>query len=301
MALNWDDMRVFLAVARLENISKAGRSLSMDPATVGRRITRLEADIGVTLFAKSPQGYALSREGLRLLTSATAAENAMAQGVSDLHGGDETLRGVIRIGAPDGCANYVLPRALARIAQEHPDLDVQIVALPRVINLSKREADLAISVSAPQTGRLVVKKITDYHLSLAAMQSYLANRPEIETIPDLQGHKIIGYIPDLIFDKELDYLQEFGLRQTGHSSNAVSVQLNMVRAGLGLGIVHDFCLPYVTGMIRVLPDALRLKRSFYLVRHADDRKVERLSRFADILAREIKTAVDELEDATFET
>jgi DNA-binding transcriptional LysR family regulator len=295
MALNWDDLRVFLCVARFERLSKAARHLKIDPATVGRRITRLEHELGVTLFAKSPQGYELTRDGARLLAHAQDAETAMSSGVADLSDGEGVLRGVIRIGAPDGCANYVLPRVLARIAVDHPNLDVQIVALPREINLSKREADLVVSVSAPQTGRLLVQKITDYHLSLAAMDTYLESASRIKSLADLQGHKIVGYIPDLIFDKELDYLEGLGLTQTGYSSNAVSVQLNMVRAGLGVGVVHDFCLPYVQGMTRVLPQDVRLTRTFYLVRHADDRKVERLSRFADVLVRELRHVVMELE------
>jgi DNA-binding transcriptional LysR family regulator len=295
MAMNWDDMRVFLAVARLEILSKAARTLNMDPATVGRRILRLEQALGVTLFAKSPQGYGLTRDGARLLSHAQEAEAAMTMGVAGMSDEDDSLRGSIRLGAPDGCANFVLPLVLERLGRAHPDLQVQVVALPRVINLSNREADLVISVSAPQAGRLTVQKITDYHLSLAAMAPYLEDRPKIETAGDLQDHDIIGYIPDLIFDKELDYLEHLGLDAPRFSSNSVSVQLNMVRAELGLGVVHDFCLPQEVDLRRVLPDAFRLKRSFYLVRHVSDRKVERLTRFSEALIREMKAVVAALE------
>jgi DNA-binding transcriptional LysR family regulator len=293
--MNWDDIRVFLAVARTESLSGAGRGLKMDPATVGRRIARLETSVGVPLFAKSPQGYDLTRDGARLLAHAEEAEKAVTLGTSDLESGGETLSGVIRVGAPDGCANYVLPKVLARIAALHPDLEVQVVALPRVISLSKREADMVISVSAPQTGRLLVQKITDYHLSLAAMQDYLGQENQITSLEDVRHHKVVGYVPDLIFDKELDYLASLGVERLGFSSNSVSVQLNMVKAGLGVGVVHDFCLPQVAHMVRILPEEFRLQRSFYLIRHADDRKVERLSRFADLLVSEMKDVVDALE------
>jgi len=293
--MNWDDMRVFLAVARTESLSGAGRVLKMDPATVGRRVARLEQGMSVTLFAKSPQGYDLTRDGARLLTHAEDAEKAMTLGAADLEGKGDTLNGVIRLGAPDGCANYVLPKVLARIAVQHPDLQVQVVALPRVISLSKREADLVISVSAPQTGRLLVQKITDYHLSLAAMRWYLQQKGEVKTLGDVKNHKIVGYVPDLIFDKELDYLDSVGGATADFSSNTVSVQLNMIKAGLGIGVVHDFCLPHVERMVRILPDDFRLKRAFYLIRHADDRKVERLTRFADLLVSEMKIVVEALE------
>ncbi|MEM5476905.1 LysR family transcriptional regulator [Pacificibacter sp. AS14] len=293
--MNWDDIRVFLAVARTESLSGAGRALKMDPATVGRRVARLEQGMSVTLFAKSPQGYDLTRDGARLLVHAEDAEKAMTLGAADLEGGGDTLSGVIRLGAPDGCANYVLPKVLARIAVQHPDLQVQVVALPRVISLSKREADLVISVSAPQTGRLLVQKITDYHLSLAAMRWYLRQEGEVKILDDVKKHKIVGYVPDLIFDKELDYLDTIGGATADFSSNTVSVQLNMIKAGLGIGVVHDFCVPHVARMVRILPDDFRLKRAFYLIRHADDSKVERLTRFADLLVTEMKAIVDELE------
>lgn len=296
MSTNWDDLRVFLAVARSESLSGAGRLLKIDPATVGRRIARLEEAMGVPLFAKSPQGYELTRDGGRLMAHAETAEQAVSLGAEDLSGeGDAGLKGVIRIGAPDGCANYVLPRVIPLIAQEHPELSIQVIAHPRLFNLSKREVDLVVSVSPPSSGRLLVQKITEYHLSLAAMRWYLRQHETVETIDDLKHHKIVGYVPDLIFDKELDYLEEVGVHRVDYSSNSVSVQLNMIRAGNGVGIVHDFCLPYVPRMDRVLPDAIRLKRAFYLVRHADDRKVERLTRFSELFVQKMREVVAQLE------
>ena len=294
--MNWDDLRVFLAVARHESLSGAGRVLLIDPATVGRRIARLEDSMGTPLFAKSPQGYELTREGQRLLAHAEQVESAVSGGVSDLSdSAGETLSGVIRLGAPDGCANFVLPRVLAKIAQEHPKLEVQLVAQPRVFNLSKREADLVVSVSPPTSGRLTVQKICDYHLSLAAMRWYLKQAPAITSVEDLKHHRLVGYVPDLIFDKELDYLEELGIEKPQFTSNSVSVQLNMLRAGLGVGVVHDFCLPYVGRLNRVLADQVHLTRAFYLVRHADDRKVDRLNRFAEALVAQMQAVVAELE------
>ena len=144
--MDWDDLRIFLAVARNESLSGAGRVLRIDPATVGRRVARLEDAIGAGLFAKTPQGYALTESGTRLLAHAERTEAAV-DGAAFALTGAEGLTGQIRIGAPDGCANYLLPQVLARICDANPGLEVQIVALPRVFNLSKREADMAIAVS----------------------------------------------------------------------------------------------------------------------------------------------------------
>jgi len=294
--LKWDDLRIFLAVARLESLSNAGRVLRLDASTVGRRIARLEEVLQARLFLKSPVGYALTEAGQGLLRRAAEAEQAIETARDETRGASSALGGSIRIGAPDGVANYLLPQVCAAICDENPGLEVQIVALPRVFNLSKREADMAITVSPPQTGRLTVQKLADYHLHLAASVAYLDSHPPIKTRADIKGHRLIGYIPDMIFDKELDYLDELG--EGAHAdltSNSFSVQLNWARQGAGLCIAHDFALSAYPDLRRVLPDVLSLKRTFYLIRHADDRRVPRLNRFTDLIARRLSREVAHLE------
>ena len=292
--MDWDDMRIFLAVARADSLSAAGRRLGIDASTVGRRVARLEQALGTALFVKTPQGYALAPGGERLMPHAEAAEIALA-GAEEALSGPGDLSGQLRIGAPDGCANYLLPQVAARICEAHPGLEIQIVALPRVFNLSKREADMAIAVSQPQAGRLVVQRLTNYHLHLAAHEDYLRAHPPIRAREDLRGHRMIGYIPDMIFDRELDYLAETGMELAQLTSNSVSVQMQAVRAGAGLGIVHDFAIPFCPGVRRVLTAQVSLTRSFWLIRHADDRRSQRMNRLADALAQGIRAEVARLQ------
>ena len=296
-AVHWDDLRVFLAVARAESLSGAGKLLRLDPATVGRRIQRLEDDMKAPLFAKSPQGYRLTDAGQRLLDHAARAEQALASGADAVRGPAASMSGTLRIGAPDGCANFLLPQICNRLAAEHPELEIQIVALPRVFNLSKREADMAIAVSQPSAGRMTVQKIAAYRLHLAAMPEYLDRHPPIRSRADLRGHRIVGYIPDMIFDSELDYLDALGVERPCLGSNSVSVQFNLVRAGAGLGIVHDFAMPFAPRMRKVLADDIALTRSFYLIRPADDRKVDRLNRLAAALSGALRAEIQNLEEA----
>ncbi|MGB3244504.1 MAG: LysR family transcriptional regulator [Sulfitobacter sp.] len=295
MAQNWDDLRLFLAVAREQSLSGAGKILRLDPATLGRRVARLEKALEVMLFVKSPQGYALTDAGQRLMDRAEAAEQAMRLATAGVAAHSAELSGQIRIGAPDGCANFVLPQVVARIAVDHPALDIQIVALPRVFNLSRREADMAIGVSAPTGRRLVVQKVSDYHLHLAASQAYLAGHPPIKGIADLKEHRIVGYIPDMIFDRELDYLADLGVGRVQQASNSVAVQVQMVRQGAGVGIVHDFSLPFAPELQPILTQEVALKRAFYLIRHADDRQNRRLSQFAELLGTGLRAEVSSLE------
>lgn len=292
--MNWDDVRLFLSVAREGSLSGAARRLRLDPATVGRRIDRLERAIDAPLFRKSPTGYEPTEAAERLIAHAEAAEAAMTQVTSDVAETAGQLTGSIRVGAPDGCATFLLPQVTRAIARAHPGLDIQIVALPRVFNLSKREADMAVAVSPPTSGRLTVQKITEYGLRLAASRDYLAGAPAIKTIDDLKAHPIIGYIPDLIFDSELDYLADVGISRVDLAANLVSVQHGWLMAGAGVGIVHDFALAGSPRLIEVLAPQIRLTRAFWLIRHADDARVDRLTRFARLLAEGIRREVERL-------
>ncbi len=296
--MKWDDLRIFLAVARAESLSGAGRSLRLDPATVGRHIQRLEEALEAPLFAKSPQGYALTDAGQRLMDHAERTEQAVTLAMEEVRGQTGTLSGQIRIGAPDGCANFLLPPVCTAIMAENPGLEIQIVALPRVFNLTKREADMAITVSPAATRRLTSERVTDYSLHLVASRKYLMENDKIESRADLDGHPIVGYVPDMIFDKELDYLSELGLGPATVASNSVSVQLNLIRHGAGLGVAHDFALSTVRTLRKVLPDEIALTRTFYLVRHADDARVERLNRFAETLVAGLRQEVVRLEALT---
>lgn len=292
---DWDDLKVFLAVARGESLSRAGRMLKLDAATVGRRVARLEAAFGARLFTRSPQGYVLTDEGARLIAPAEAIEAQMARAAEALAGPAEGISGQVRIGAPDGAANYLLPQVVARIVAANPGLEVQIVALPRVFSLTRREADMVIAVSKPEQGRVIATKITDYRLSLAASDAYLGSAPPLGSLADLPAHRVIGYIPDMIFDRELDYLADLGVEQPPVASNSVSVQLNLIRQGAGVGVVHDFALPAAPGVRRVLTRDFGLTRAFHLIRHADDRRVPRIERFAEVLVAGLRAEVARLE------
>lgn len=297
--MNWDDLRVFLAVARSESLSRAGRQLRIDPATVGRRVKRLEDMCNARLFTKSPQGYKLTEAGARLLAHTEKTEQAVMQATDALDGQNKDgLSGQVRIGATDGCASFILPRVCEAITRDNPDLELQIVALPRVINLSKREADLAITVTPPEAGRITTQKITDYHLHFAASQEYIDAHGPINNVHDLRRHRMVGYIQDMIYLPDLDFLKDLELGRVGLASNLVSVQLGMLRSGAGVGVTHDFILPYAPELQKILQDEVSFTRSFHLLRHADDAGVERINRVASDLITGVRNEVARLEAQT---
>jgi DNA-binding transcriptional LysR family regulator len=292
--MRWDDLRVFLAVARQSRLLNAGRTLGLDPATVGRRIGALEEALGAKLFDRSPQGYALTEAGRSLLTHAQAMESQASAAAEEVGGHADRLSGTVRIGAPDGVSNYLLIDACDALSRDNPDLQVQVVALPRIFSLSQREADLAITVSPPTAGRLTVRKIADYRLRLYARADLVAGLGEVRAIEDLRELRGIGYISDMIFDKELDYYALLG-RETEPSltSNSLIMQLRWCLRGVGICILPEFVARAHPELSVILPDDVRLTRAFYLVRHQDDARVARINRMAEVVVDWMRTALAE--------
>jgi DNA-binding transcriptional LysR family regulator len=291
-AMKWDDLRVFLAVARQTRLQNAGRSLGLDPATVGRRITALEEALGSKFFDRSPQGYALTEAGRSLLTHAQAMENIASVAAEDAGGQSDRLSGTVRIGAPDGVSNYLLIDACDALSRDNPDLQVQVVALPRMFSLSKREADLAITVAPPTAGRLTVRKIHDYRLSLYGRADLVDSIAPVSSIDDIESLRGIGYISDMIFDKELDYHALLGRSaEPSLTSNSLIMQLRWCLRGCGLCILPDFVAREHHELRMVLPEDIRLTRCFYLVRHQDDARVARINRMAEVVVDWMRRAL----------
>lgn len=285
---NWNDLRAFLAVARTGRLTAAAARLGTEHTTVARRIAALEAGLGARLFDRSPQGYALTRHGERLLPTAEHVESLTIRAAGELGEADQKLTGTVRIGAPEGYGSYVLAPMMARLADRHPQLEVQLVAIPGMLSLSKREADVAVTLSPPREGRLITRKLTDYALGLYAAPDYLARRPPIRARAEMEGHRFIGYIEDLLYAPELDYMQapDVDIRVGLKSSNLIA-QLHAARAGAGLCVLPDFIAAREPGLVHVLPDAVRLERSLWLVVHAD---LKGLARIRAVMSMVLETA-----------
>ncbi len=288
---DWDDLRFFLAVARAGRLTVAARRLGADHATVSRRITALETALKAKLFERRPQGYALTEQGERLLAKAEAMETEALAASSEIGGADLALSGAVRIGAPDGFGTTFLAPRLAKLAQAYPELEIQLIAMPRLLSLSKREADIAITLNPPKEGKIVARKLVDYKLGLFAAPSYLETAPPVTKPEDLFDHRIIGYIDDLIFSPELDYLDEVvkGLRAHVQSSSVVA-QMNACVAGAGIGVLHHFMAADDPRLVPVLPETVSITRSFWLIVHADLKDVARVRATVDFIVKEAKAA-----------
>ncbi len=287
--MNWDDARYFLAVARAGQMLGAAHRLGVSQALLSRRLAALEEATGTRLMDRSPKGCTLTPAGEEMFAAAERAEAAMLGVEARIGGGEATVTGTVRIGAPDGFGAVFLAPRLGRLREAHPDLTIQLVPITRSFSLPQREADLAIMVGRPDKGRLRIRKLTDYTIGLYASGDYLEREGTPNTPADLEGHTKVGYVEDLVPTPELHYASEF-LRDWRSDIEVASAtgQLEAVRAGAGIGPLHDFMTVGQTDLQRVLPD-VTVSRSYWTVWHEamrGTRRVEVVVEFLDRIVRE---------------
>lgn len=287
-SFDWGAMASFLAVARTGRLTVAARQLGIDHTTLSRRITALEGALQTRLFERSVAGYRLTAQGEAFSAAAQRVEALAHQAEAEIAGLRLRVAGRVRIGATEGFGTSFLAPRLARMRGDNPDLQLELVTMPRLFNLTRREADLAIGLRRPEAGRLVARKLTDYELGLYGSRDYLAAQGVPETTADLTDHRLIGYVQDLVYAEELDYRQTVA-RDTplALASSNLMAQLQMTVAGAGLCVLPRFLAEGEPGLVRVLHDPVRLIRTFWLVVHADLRDLASVRHCVDFLIDEV--------------
>lgn len=288
--MDWDRIRIFLAVARAGQILGAARRLGLNHATVGRQLTALEEDLGAKLVDRQTNGCSLTAAGEALLGAAERAESEFLKVGSQLAGTQEAISGTVRVGAPDGLGNYFLADELGALAARHPELVIQLVPLPRTFSLSRREADIVITLDRPKQGRLIVTKLTDYTLSVYAAQDYLERSGAIEEEADLAGHLFVTHVEDFVYSRALDYAAALGrMMSRRYECGSVVGQMEAVRAGHGVGILHDYAARRHPELRRLLP-GIRFVRSYWLISHPDTHETRRVQEVHRTITARVRAA-----------
>lgn len=281
--MNWDDVRLFLSVARSGQFLSAARKLGVNHATLSRRISALEAAIGTQLFLRSTNGCELTEEGQRLLAGAERMETEMLNAQANLGRVDTAVAGTVRIGAPDGLGVSFLAPRLGRLTARYPDLKIQLVPVPRSFSLSQREADIAITIERPEQGRLMFSKLTDYSLGLYASADYLADYGTPDDVEALKRHRRIGYVEDLIFSPSLNFTGEIMRAwDAAFEISSATGQTEAVRSGAGIGILHNYIAGQYPELLRIMPQ-LTISRSYWTAYHESARQLVRVRTVVDFL------------------
>ncbi|WP_377590154.1 LysR family transcriptional regulator [Pseudochelatococcus lubricantis] len=283
--LNWDDIRLFLTLAREGTLSGAARSLGIGIATISRRIERIEQALGLPLFLRHQQGYDLTDQGAALLPRAEAMELA-AQGMRQEAEAQVEVRGLVRLASFESLiAPFVVP-ALASLLADNPGLDVEVLYSASTVNLHRHDADLALRMVAPERGNLVARRLT-------AMGFALYGPPD-GTPPS----RHVTW-PDMVsLGTPLAWSRAFGAEENGRFAvNTLTAQVAAVRSGIGVAVLPYF-LARNAGLrllSETLPDGGAMTRPVLLVMHADLAGSRRVRTVADAIARELVARRQELE------
>lgn len=284
--VNWNDLQDFLAIARAGKLASAAEASGIDPTTMGRRLRRLERALGQRLFEQTREGQVPTEAGEALFEKAEAMERAAAGLGEAAQTPGAGIAGTLRVALTEGLATYFIARLIEEFAAAHPRLVLDLAVTPGFLSPSKREADIAVVLSRPRAGPLIAGKLTDYALRLYASPAYLERHGRPGTIADLtEGHRLVGYVPDLLFAPELRYLNRLHPElEPALRSSSISTQHSLVASGAGMGVLPCFVGDPDPGLEPVLPDN-RITRSFWLVTHRDTHQLERVKAFRNWLLR----------------
>ena len=283
--LNWDDLRFFLEVARAGTASAASRRLGVDYTTVARRIRSLEESLGALLFDKSrSNGFTLTVDGQHLVRHADTMEAAMEAAMAEVSGTGSALSGHVRIGCTEAFGTYFVTPQMVAFQERYPNISIDVLPVPHFVNLSRREADIAITLERPARGPYICSKLCDYRLALYATPAYLAAHAPITTRDDLSTHRFVNYVHELAFSAQLLYLDE--LVPGAHSSlrsTSAQAQYHAVLQGHALAILPCFMAGGDARLVPVLADELSITRQFWLSYSEDLRRHKRVTEVAQHL------------------
>jgi DNA-binding transcriptional LysR family regulator len=289
-SLNWDDLRLFLAVARSGRLIGAGRTLGLDHSTVARRLTAFELTVGSRLFDRTPRGVQLTEAGLGLVDHAERIEAEVIAATAALGGGDARISGTVRLATPEAFGTYLIAPQVSRLHAAHPELRLELAPEPQLVSLAKREADVAVLLHRPTAGPIITRHLIDYRLGLYASRSYLEAHGPV-TADRLKDHPFAWYIDARIDIPELRFLDEVSADATPvFRSTSIAAQHAAVAGGMGLGVLHAFAADTDPTLVRLLPDKVEIRRSYWLAIHADQHRLPRVRAVVDFIDETIALA-----------
>lgn len=278
--LEWNDLRLVLAVARAHGATGAAKALAVHPSTVFRRLGALEAGLGVRLFERLPEGYVPTAAGDEACRVAERLEADVAALDRRIAGRDTRPSGTVRVTTTDTLLALLTP-ALADFRAAHDEIELHVIVDNRFLDLARHDADVAVRPAAEPPDTLVGRRLARIATAIYGAAPYLAKRPATE---DLGTHDWIGP------DESLTHLSAARwLRQTVPSSsvhvrvNTLLAAVEAAKAGLGLALLPCFLGDAAPALRRVRPPLPDWDSALWLLTHEDLRHVARVRAFLDFL------------------
>jgi DNA-binding transcriptional LysR family regulator len=293
MAMDWDKLRVFHAVAEAGSFTHAGEALNLSQSAVSRQISALEESLSVPLFHRHARGLILTEQGELLFRTAREvfAKLAMAEGL--ISESKDRPKGPLKITTTVAFGSLWLTPRIREFLDLYPEIAVTLVVDDSELDLSMREADVAIRMSPPRQPDLIQRHLVSVQVHVYASPEYIKKYGNPQRPEELDDHRIITYGEDSRPPVPgVNWLLEAGAKP-GHDRRpilAVNNTYGMLRAvmsGLGIASLPDFVANEETGLVRVLPDISGPPNEAYFVYPEELRASKRISVFRDFLLRKV--------------
>lgn len=290
---NWDDFRFFLALCRNNTLKLAARDLKTDQATVGRRIYSLEEKLKTKLFEKRSEGFFLTVFGERIRAGIEDIEGSFQAIDRKITGKDEKMEGIIKVAMPGALANHLVLPNMKRFTDEFPSVEVQFLTGAEVLNLVKREADIAFRLVRPSQRDLIVKRVGEVRLSLYGSKPLLKKYRHLEKLEDLQDLPFVGLFDRATSQTERSLLNQIQpvFKNQVLTSAAWSSVYSALSSHIGIGILPDF-VARRNSELEKIPFTPSEKTTLWHVIHPEVQKNKRFAIFAEYLISVLRKNLD---------
>ena len=283
--MNWDDLQVFLAIARAGRISTAARRLGVEHTTVSRRLSALEDELGVPLFYRTTTGYLLTPHGENVLAKAETMENAAIAVAARAREGSGAIAGRVRVAlVPEFASHWLAPR-LPAFRALYPQIELQILVGTRQRDLSRGEAELAIQSPRPRQSELVAVRIARTTLGLYAAKSLIGkSRLWIDDADSLSDLPLLVYTPPFQILQQAKWFQP--LLTSGRvvlETNSSHTLVAAARAGVGVAVLARFVARDEEELVAVSDSVA--ENDVWLISHPEFRRDPKIRATADFLKK----------------
>jgi DNA-binding transcriptional LysR family regulator len=287
--MNWDDLRIFLAIADKGSLAGAARQLRVNHSTVFRRLNAIEDDLKVRLFERLPRGYVLTAAGEEMTVAARRVEADVADIERQIVGREVQLRGSVRVTTTEALAEAYLTRCVVHFCELYPEIVVELVVGYQVYDLSKREADVAIRPGLRPPDHLIARKLARLRWAVYAAEAYTNRFGSPGSAAQLKDHRFVAFSDQLVVGLSFGWARD--LAREGAvvlSSNNQQVQSEAAPAGLGLAVLPTYVGDQSPELRRLftLDDDMAL--DLWLLTHPDLRQTARIKAFTEFILQAVK-------------
>jgi DNA-binding transcriptional LysR family regulator len=290
MAVQWDDLKVLLALSRGGSVAAAARELQVDNSTISRRLAALEEAMGAQLLIRGGRDFSWTCEGRAAVQTAQTMEDAVAAALRTVRGAKQELAGTVRVAVVPSLLPNLVKHLLPGLREAHPALKVELDGSYHRADLAHGEADLAVRMARPEERDLVARRAFELGWFVYGAHSYLARAGCPASHEDLRQHRLVLYLPRMHSVAPLRWMEQYhGDDREATRVDSMDLACNLVTAGEGLAVLPTFVGDRVAALTRVFPERVGVNTG-WIVYHESVRDSARVRAVADALARYLAAA-----------